>query len=76
MGIIGIVVALWSLATTASKASEWVQIIVGAVVFLSPWLGGFSAATGAAWTAWIIGIALIVFAAIALNQYNKDGETA
>ena len=72
LGILAIAVGLWAAGTASSKPAEWVQIILGAVVFLSPWLGGFAAAAAAAWTAWIIGIALIVFAAVAMSQNNTD----
>lgn len=72
LGILAIVVGLWAAGTASAKSAEWVQIILGAVVFLSPWLGGFAAAAAAAWTAWIIGIALIVFAAVAMSQNNTD----
>ncbi|GAA4473807.1 hypothetical protein GCM10023190_06690 [Enteractinococcus fodinae] len=72
LGILAIGVGLWAAGTASSKPAEWVQIILGAVVFLSPWLGGFAAAAAAAWTAWIIGIALIVFAAVAMSQNNTD----
>lgn len=62
LGILAIAVAIWALTTSASTASESAQIVVGIVLFLAPWLGGFAAVTIAAWHAWIIGVALIVFA--------------
>ncbi|WP_018296433.1 SPW repeat protein [Corynebacterium lubricantis] len=68
LGIVVAAVALWALATASSPASEWVQIIVGAVAFLAPWFGGFAASTGAAWTMWIVGAAVIVFGIVGLVQ--------
>lgn len=72
LGIVVAGVALWALATRASAASEWVQIVAGVVTFLSPWFGGF--ASGAAgWTGWIVGIVVTVLAIWALNQYKDEG---
>lgn len=74
LGIVVAVVALWALATASSQVSEWVQVVAGAVVFLAPWLGGFAAAAGAAWSAWIIGIAVIVFAVIGMVQNRNAAK--
>ncbi len=73
LGILGLAAALWALATSSSNASEWTQIVIGAVVFLSPWLGGFATAAAAAWTAWIIGLGLMIFA-IAGMTMNRTAE--
>lgn len=71
LGILIAAVAAWALGTASSAASEGVQIVLGAVTFLSPWLGGFAAATAAAWTAWIVGVAVIVLAATAMTTARR-----
>jgi hypothetical protein len=46
---------------------DWVNVVLGVWMFLSPWILGFAAAQGAAaWCAWILGAAVIVFAASAV----------
>lgn len=72
LGVGVALVALWALGTVSSHTSEWVQIALGAVVFLIPWLGGFAAVTAAAWTAWVVGAAVIVLAATAMAQHQKQ----
>ncbi len=47
---------------------DWVGLVLGAWLFLSPWLLTYAAAPAAAWSAWAIGIGTIVFLAIALAQ--------
>lgn len=72
LGILVAAVGAWALGSVSSRASEWTQIILGAVVFLAPWMGGFAAAAGAAWTAWILGVAIVVLAAWAMGENGKD----
>ncbi len=71
LGILIGVASLWALGTASSQAAEWTTIVLGAVLFLAPWLGGFSAASGAAWTAWIVGVLVLIFAAVAMSQRNS-----
>lgn len=68
LGVLTIFVAIWALGSSSSPASESVQIIIGIILFLAPWLGSFAAVPTAAWTAWIIGIALIVFAVAGMTM--------
>lgn len=70
LGLLTVVLSLWALGATSSSGSEWTQIVLGGVTFLAPWMGGF-AGVGAAWTAWLIGVAVIVFAAIAMANAKK-----
>jgi len=34
---------------------EWLNVILGAWLFLSPWILGFAGTSAAAWSAWIVG---------------------
>jgi hypothetical protein len=45
---------------------DWANTILGLWMFVSPWILGFSASSVPARTAWILGIAIIVFAGIAV----------
>ena len=71
LGILAVLAGIWALATASSSAPEWSQIVVGVVLFLSPWIGGFAGAAAAAWTAWIAGVALVVLAATAMGMGRK-----
>lgn len=47
---------------------DWVGLVLGAWLFFSPWILGYSAASVAAGNAYILGIATFVFFAIALRN--------
>ncbi|HEY1327475.1 MAG TPA: SPW repeat protein [Casimicrobiaceae bacterium] len=48
---------------------DWVNLLLGIWLFLSPWLlGYYEASMTAAWNAWILGVALVVFSAIAVSM--------
>lgn len=64
------IVGFVALAASHSLLPEAAQFIVGAVVVLSPWLGGFTGTAGA-WTAWIAGVAVIVLAAAGLKMQRR-----
>lgn len=68
LGVVIAAVGFLALLSAYSQVPEWVQMLVGAVTALSPWLGGFTAAPAAAWTAGIAGVAVIVFAILGLRM--------
>jgi hypothetical protein len=75
LGAVTAVVSLWSLADPASVSSEWGHAVMGVLLFVSPWVMGFSGTDGIAWTAWITGaIALVVgLAALPASKHAHDG---
>ena len=54
------------------KERRWqdsLNLLIGAWLFISPWVAGFAASdAAAAWNAWILGIAIVVFSAIAVSM--------
>jgi hypothetical protein len=40
------ITGLWSLAVPGSAASEYVHIVLGVLLFLAPWVLGYSALAG------------------------------
>ncbi len=61
VGVIGVILALWTLASLSTATiAEWISLILGVWLFISPWVLGFAALSSAAWTAWIIGILFVV----------------
>jgi SPW repeat len=71
LGIIAALVALASLYMPDVPALEWTVAVLGALTFISPWVLGFAAITGAAWTAWIVGVVLVAAGLWALPESNR-----
>ena len=49
-----------------TRWQEWVNLVVGAWVFISPWILGFSQDPASSWSAWVLGVLLVVVALWAL----------
>ena len=49
---------------------EWVNVVLGGWLFLSPWIFGFTGNAGAAWSAWIIGGVVLILAVWALSDHG------
>jgi hypothetical protein len=73
--ISGIVIAVLSIAALAAFAQweEWLNLIVGLWVVVSPWVLGF-ADTTAMWVHIVIGIVVAVVAAIELWMMHDGGR--
>jgi hypothetical protein len=69
VGVIGVILALVALgALAAATTVEVISVILGVWLFISPWVLGFSTLSGAAWTAWIIGILFVIVNGLTLYQ--------
>jgi hypothetical protein len=69
VGVIGVILALVALAfLTTATTVEVISVILGVWLFISPWVLGFSTLSGAAWTAWIIGILFVIVNGLTLYQ--------
>lgn len=67
--ILGALVALDGLASLAMPGmvyGEGIQIVLGALLFISPWVMGYADFMGASWTAWIGGVLTVVAGAAAM----------
>jgi hypothetical protein len=71
LGVLIVVVALWALAAPGSQVAEWVNVVLGAWVFIAPWVLGFAGLAAAAWDAWIVGILVVIFAGWALADVRR-----
>ncbi len=63
LGIIGVILALLSLGFAGSVVNtitEILTLILGVVLFISPWVLGFTALSAMAGTAWVIGVLFFV----------------
>ena len=55
---------------------DWINLILGVWLFISPWVVGYAGmASAAAWNAWILGVAIVVFAAFAVSMPQIWEET-
>jgi len=70
--------ALWSLAQPGSVASEYVHAVLGVLLFISPWVFGYSDLMGASWTSWIAGVLTVAggLAALPAAQSEHRGLAA
>lgn len=55
LGVLMIAAGLWSMAAPGMVSMEWIIAAIGALLFISPWVGGFAGNAGPAWTSWICG---------------------
>jgi hypothetical protein len=63
MIILGALVALDGLASLAMPGmvyGEAVQIVLGVLMFISPWVLGYTEFSGISWTSWIAGALIII----------------
>jgi uncharacterized membrane protein HdeD (DUF308 family) len=71
--VLGALIALDGLVSLAMPGmvyGEGIQIVLGALMFLSPWVLSYTEFTGASWTAWIIGVLTVAAGASALPVAN------
>ncbi|HVV09044.1 SPW repeat protein [Amycolatopsis sp.] len=75
MIVLGALIALdglLSLAMPGMVYGEGVQIVLGALLFIAPWVLTYTAMNGAAWSSWIIGGLTLVIGAAALPVANAE----
>lgn len=73
MIVLGALIALDGLASLARPSmvyGEWFQIVLGALLFISPWVMGYSDLSGASWASWIGGLLTIAAGAAAMPAAN------
>ncbi|WP_172457780.1 SPW repeat protein [Pseudonocardia sp. N23] len=78
LGVLLAVSGLWSLGAPGSVASEYVHAVLGVLLFISPWVLGYSDLLGASWTSWVAGVLAVVvgLTAIPAAQHSHGGLTA
>jgi uncharacterized membrane protein HdeD (DUF308 family) len=62
LGVLIVLSGLLAAAMARANATEWIPVILGVITFISPWVFGFSAVTGVAWAAWVVGVLAVVSA--------------
>ncbi|ALG15573.1 SPW repeat protein [Kibdelosporangium phytohabitans] len=69
MIVLGALIALdglFSLAMPGVVYGEYVQVVLGVLLFISPWVMGFTDMTGAMWSSFVIGALTLVVGLAAL----------
>ncbi|GGK90595.1 SPW repeat domain-containing protein [Nocardia jinanensis] len=64
LGALTAIYAMWSLLARNPTKDHWALSVIGLMLFISPWVGGF-AADGAGWVAWTTGLLLALLAGTA-----------
>ncbi|MEE2038626.1 SPW repeat protein [Nocardiopsis sp. CT-R113] len=71
LGLGVIVGSAFSLTRPGALSSELGVLAIGVLVFVMPWLLGFTHLPAAAWTAWIIGGGIALLGAFNLTQADR-----
>ena len=78
LGVLLIASGLVNLAMPGLVATEYVQLGLGALLFIAPWIGGYVNATGfgPAWISWICGAVAVIVAALAIRPAMQTHDRA
>lgn len=77
--VLGVLIAadgLWSLAAPGFVVSEGIQIVLGALLFISPWVLAFTGFAGASWVSWVGGVLTVIAGLVALPAANTAHKMA
>jgi SPW repeat len=78
MIVLGALVALDGLASLGMPGmiyGEAVQIVLGALLFISPWVMGYTEFNGSSWTSWIVGGLTVIVGAAGLQVAQAAHRT-
>lgn len=73
--VFGVLIAAagaWSLAMPGSVASEYVHVVLGVLLFISPWVLAYSTLDGASWVSWVAGVLTVAVGAVAVPAAQAD----
>ena len=67
LGILLVAAGVWSLAMPGLVSMEWIHVVLGALLIISPFVGNYAMSAGAAWTSWIVGVIAVVVGLLAVQ---------
>ncbi|MDQ0573999.1 SPW repeat domain-containing protein [Agromyces albus] len=77
LGILLVISGIVNLAMPGLVAMEYVQGVLGVLLIISPWIGGYADTTaGAAWMSWIGGAVVVIVAALAIRPSMRAHHDA
>lgn len=68
LGVVTMIVALWSLAVAEERISPFGLMLMGALFIVSPWVMDFASLDDMALTAWVVGAVTVVAGVLAMPQ--------
>lgn len=71
LGVLMIAAGLWNVAVPKLASMEWIEAVLGALLFISPWVAQYTMNMGAAWSSWICGGVGVVMGLWALAPAMK-----
>lgn len=74
--LLGILIGIFAIAAMVNLRAwkEWVNVILGAWLFISPWALGFvGTSMAAAWSAWVLGAIVFILALWELGSDRSIG---
>ena len=74
-GVLLVIFGLVSLANPMQHTSEWIEVVLGVLLFIAPWVLGFSGATDLAWSSWIAGVLAFLLAGSVLVAGHEQRPT-
>jgi len=79
MVVLGALIALDGLVSLAMPGmvyGEGIQVALGVLLFIAPWVMGYTEFNGASWTSWIAGVLTVVAGAAAMPVANAAHRMA
>lgn len=76
--VLGAIIFLLSLSAVSqfTSTSEWISILLGAWVFIAPWVLGFWHIPAASWDHWIVGAVIVILGLWSLSSPSATGVPA
>ncbi len=72
-GMMVIAFSMWAGTEHSHAAPELLNVILGGLVFISPWVLGFTGLAAASWNCWLVGAGLIMLELFALPPGRFTG---
>lgn len=76
LGALLVISSIVSLARPNVIAAEWATALVGGLLFVAPWVVGYTGLTGAAWTSWLVGVVVVVLSLTEVRASNRGSRQA
>jgi VIT1/CCC1 family predicted Fe2+/Mn2+ transporter len=71
-GALLVIAGVWALSTRSVQFSEWAEVLIGVLLFVAPWVLGFSGLTSMALSAWIAGVlAAVLGGSVLLGERGR-----
>ena len=76
LGALLVISSIVSLARPNLIAAEWATTLVGVLLFVAPWVVGYTGLTGAAWTSWLVGVVVVGVSLTEVRASNRGTRQA